>query len=509
MIPVEPGGKGPQGKMAEAAQPGIGTHFVRYTIGSVLIMAAGFVSYPIMARLLDYHQFGLIGVFDSALLLMTAVFKLGGQFSTLRFYPHRGSEGAIARYGANYVLLPFLGSCALWLLAVVTFASMPRFESYASEATGWIALFTLLPTIWISIVTNVMMAEERSDLNVLFNVGYRWLSVFAILGIVYFFSRTALGVYFARLLVVLVTAAWLTIWLLKRGIPMRWRDRDKASLLAGMRYGMPLMANEISTILLVSVDRFMLEGMSGSIALVGVYTVGAALATQVSTMLHSALNTSYNQLSIRLFETEGVKAVLQTKKAILHLLVYVVVATLVGLASVGKDAFLFLSGPSKAESVPIFLWLCAIFVLNGMFHMCAAGLQLYKRSMTVFVITLVGALVNIGFNYLLIPRFGVFGAVFATIGSYIVIMVARLIACPAEIFALPTIRPTATACALGLLCWLIARFTNLFHAQSHLIRLLVMLAIMVLFYALPALFLDRRLRATAVEQWSKLRVRFA
>ncbi len=495
--------------MAEAARPGIATHFARYVIGSVLVMAAGFVSFPVMARLLDYRQYGLLGVFDSALLILAAVFKFGGQHAILRFYPHRGGEGALARYGTNFILLPFLGSCVLWLLALAVFAGVPRLEAYAHDATGWVALATLLPTIWISNVSGVMMAEERSELTVLVNVGWRWLNVFAILGVVYFVSRTALGVYVARLAVVLAIAACLGLWLWQRGIPMHWRDRNKASLWEGVRYGVPLMANEISSILLISVDRLMLEGLTGSLATVGIYAVGSSLAMQVSTMLHSALNTAFTQVSIRQFETEGVGAVLRTKRSILRVLVYLVAALLVGLAVVGSDGFLLLAGQSKADSAPIFVWLCAIFLVSGVFQIVTSGLQLYKRTMTIFSITLGGAMLNIALNLVLIPRFDVMGAVYATAVSSIGLGIAKWVSCPRDLLVWPSLRPVVTACVLGLLVWLVARYTGVFGLHSHLGRLVVMAGFVVVFFLLPALVLDSTLRLAMADQWNKVRQRFA
>jgi O-antigen/teichoic acid export membrane protein len=492
--------------MAEAARPGIATHFLRYSLSSVLVMLAGLVSFPVMARLLDYTQYGLLGIFDSALLILAAVFKFGGQHAVLRFYPHRREAGAMARYGANLILIPFLGSCALWVVAMLVFAVTPPLGSYARDATGWVALATLLPGTWISMMTALMMAEERSGLNVLVNAGSRWLNVAAVLGIVFFVSRTALGVYAGRLLVEVVVAGTLAVWLWRRAVPMHWRDRDWSVVLGGMRYGVPLMANEIAAILLVSVDRLMLDGLTGSTAAVGVYNVGASLAVQVSVMLHAAINLSYTQVSIRQFETEGAAAVLRTKRRILHILAYAVVAMLVGLVTVGGDAFLLLSGPTKDQSAPIFVILGVNFVLAGLFDLCTSGLQLYKRSMTVFSLTLMGACANIFLNLVLIPRFGVMGAVYATFGSYVLLGIGHGIACPRNLIALPPPRATGIAVALGGFTWLVAHYLQLFGVSSHAGRLAVMALFVLVLFVLPAVLFDRDLRDSLGEHWEHLKI---
>lgn len=494
--------------MAEAKRPGIATHFIRYSLGSVLVMVAGFVSFPVMARLLDYTQYGLLGIFDSALLIMAAVFKFGGQHTVLRFFPHRGGPGAMASYGTNQILIPFLASCVLWGLALVVFGLTPHLRSYAHDVTGWVALASLLPTIWTSMVVALMMAQERSKLNVLANVAGRWLNVAAVLGIVYFASRTALGVYAGRLLAEVLVALALTWWFVRQGVPTRWRDRDWGQVWDGMRYGVPLMANEIAAILLVSVDRLMLEGLSGSTAVVGVYNVGASLAMQISVMLHAALNLSYTQVSIRQFETEGEAAVLATKRRILHVLVYAVVAMLVGLATVGHDAFLWLSGPTKAESAPVFVILGFNFVLAGFFYLCSSGLQLYKRSMTVFMLTLMSAIANIVLNFVLIPRFGYMGAVYATFGSYILLGTGNWLACPRGLRALPATRATLVAVGLGVLCVVVAYASHLFGVGSHFGRMLTMAVLMLVLFVAPALMLDRTLRDALLEQWTRQRARF-
>lgn len=491
--------------MSEAVRPGIATHFVRYSLGGVLVMLAGFVSFPVMARLLDYTQYGLLGIFDSALLLLAALLKFGGQHAVLRFYPHRQSEGSLARYGASQLLVPFLSSCGLWMLAMLVFAALPQFDRYARGLTGWLALASLLPAIWISMMTALMMARERSDLNVLVTVGSRWLNVVAVLGIVCFVSRTALGVYAGRLIVEMVVAGVLVVWLLRQDVPMRWRDRDWEQVRAGMRYGIPLMANEMAAVLLVTVDRLMLQGLTGSTDSVGVYTVGTSLALQVSMMLHAALNLSYTQVSIRQFETEGAAAVLRTKRRILHVLVYVVAAMLAGLFVVGGDGFLLLSGPSKADSVPIFLLLGAVFVAGGLVDLCTSGLQLYKRSMTIFGLTVLAAILNGILNLLLIPRFGAMGAAYATFGSAIALGIGYWMASPRDLLAFPPMRAGMLAAGLGVLVVMAARLTHLLGAVSHLGRLIAMGVLLLALFAGPAIAIDRGLREALLQQWTRWR----
>ena len=490
--------------MTKAARPGIATHYLRYTIGNVLVMAAGVVSYPIMARLLDYTEYGIFGYVDTWLLILAGVFKLGGQHAILRFYPHRGGPEDLARFGSNFVLLPLLCSIGLWLLALVAFGIYSAVVPDARTAIGWLMLALVLPTVWISFVSAVFSAEERSDLNVRTNVGWRWLEVAAILPIIYFVARDADGVYVGRLIAAGVVALLLSAWLWRR-LPMHWRNHDTSSWLEGVRYGVPMMANELSSVLLAFVDRLMLRHLTGAFAPVGVYTIGYGLATTINTLIQNAIYVAFTQVSVRLYETEGPQAVVRTKRAVLHVMTYVVIAAVVGLVTVGDDALLFMAGRDKAASAPVFVIIGISYLVNGLLGICTAGLMLHKRSGTLFAATCGATVLNVVLNLFWIPAFGVMGAVWATLASFVVLNAVLYVLCPRDLRALPDGRATVIAAVLALVVWIVAYFSDMFGAHSHLGRLVVMVLLLVVLYVGPALALDTALRRSLQEWWYRRR----
>jgi O-antigen/teichoic acid export membrane protein len=345
----------------------------------------------------------------------------------------------------------------------------------------------------------VLTAEERSDLSVRLSVGSRWLDAVFILSVIFFIERDALGVYAAKLGSAIVVTACLTIWLSRR-VPMRWRDRDFSLWFAGVRYGVPMMANELSAVLLSFVDRLMLKHLMGAFAPVGIYSIGYGLALTINTLLQNALFTAFTQVSVRQFETEGVQAVVRTKRALLHVLVYIVVAMCVGLITVGADALLVLAGPDKAASAPVFVLIGINYALDGLFGICFAGLLLYKRSALVLSTTLAATVLNVVLNLFWIPAYGVMGAVYATFASFILLTALHYITCPRNLRVWPDRNAALLACALGLLVWGIADATGLFGLDSHVERLLAMGTLMLVLYVAPALALDRPLRES-VQTW--------
>jgi hypothetical protein len=89
------------------------------------------------------------------------------------------------------------------------------------------------------------------------------------------------------------------------------------------------------------------------------------------------------------------------------------------------------------------------------------------------------------------------GAVYATAAGFLALNVARYVTCPRSLRALPDLQATLIAVACGALAYAIADYTQFAGVHSHLGRFAVMLAIMLVAYALPAFVLDRRLRNAA------------
>ena len=490
--------------MSETARPSIATHYLRYTIGNVLILLAGFISYPIMTRLLSNAQYGVLGYFDAWMLILAVLIKLGSQHSVVRFYPHNGDQDAMLRFGSTFVLYSFVVSCGVWVVVALVLAIATALGIVPEPIEAWIMLVLLLPTVCISYVTSFLTAQEHSDLSVRLNVAQRWGDVVIILGVVYFISRTAAGVYAARLISAILVAIVGAIWLL-RHVPMRWQERDVRRWVEGVRYGVPMGANELAYIVLGFVDRVMLKQQLNDFVPVGIYSIGYGLALTGNGLLHAGLWTAYNQGSIRVYETEGPKAVGVTKRKVPDGLIYVVAVLIVGTLVVGPDLLLLLSGHDKYRSAPVFVWETVIYLSSGLIGLCASGLVLHKRSGTIFMITAVAAALNIVLNFFWIPIYGYMGAVYATAGCLIGLNCAQFLFCPRELRALPSMRSTLLACALAALVWAIAHFTGLFGLTGHLFRLIAMGFLTLFGFVLPALALDRPLREILYGYWKKRR----
>src|SRR5687768_16382476 len=124
----------------------VGKHYARYSSATVLVLLAGLISFPALTRLLDNTQYGILGYYETWVMMAVAIAKLGAQHAIIRFYPHGGDMERMERFATNLLLLPMLASLCLWLLAVTVLGSI-----------AWFGGVTFSPVLWCAVLAIPLM----------------------------------------------------------------------------------------------------------------------------------------------------------------------------------------------------------------------------------------------------------------------------------------------------------------------------------------------------------------
>lgn len=481
----------------------IGTHYLRYSTANALVLLAGLISFPVLTRLLDNTQYGILGYYETWVMMAVAVAKLGAQHAIIRFYPHGGDIERMERFATNLLLLPMLASLCLWLLAVTVLGSIAWFGGVAFSPVLWCAVLAIPLMVFASLVQMVLRAGELSGVLMVTKVAWRWLELVLMLAAVIAIERSALAAYGGRILAAVIVLAWYVRWI-RRTLRFSRAAVDIGQFREALVYGLPLVANEIAGVALISIDRVMLKWILDDYAVVGIYTIGYSLAIQVSVFMSASLSESFVPVANRLYETEGAASVRALKQKILLPLTYVSLGIAAAIWTTGVDVLHAVSGPDKWASGPIFAWAGALFALYPLIDISGYGLLLHKRTMTVFKLTLGAALVNIALNLALIPAHGAMGAVYSTVISYALLGLAVCALCPRDLLRLPDARSLLTAGGAVVLYLGTIEATGLFGLTTPWPRLFTAFGLWLLTYVLPVMALDGRLRG-AVLGWPVLR----
>lgn len=481
------------------------THYARYALGNVAALAAGFVSFPILARALSNDEFGVIGYVDAIVLVVVALLKFGLGDALLRFYPHGGGREGLRRFVASLVLVPMTGSLVLWAAMILAVGLAMH---WGLLEHGWAMLLALAAvplTVFASYVQWMMGAQERSGINALTGTGGRWLQTLLVIGLVLLVAANAETVYAGRLLAAVVMAVVMGWWLLKQ-VRVRFADADPALVRTALVYALPLALNEVSQVMFGFADRVILQAMLGDLAAVGIYSIGSSLAMYVSTLVGASLAQAYTPVLNRLYIQQGAPAVVQFKATILGPMGFVVALLVAGLVLVGSDFFLVVAGDDKRASAPVFVMLSVIFLLATLSSVLTYGALLAKRTGALLVANLVAVAVKIGANVLLIPLFGVMGTIHSTILGQVTLSVGLYLACPPALRRMPAPRSLLAAALLAVFAytvgWCVLQALQL---RSPAASVLVGGAAVVVAFGVPLPWLMPQARDALRGAWQRVR----
>lgn len=475
---------------------------MRYSISNGVVMLLGFISFPILTRLLDNAEYGILRYYDTLMLLGVAMVKFGAPHAIVRFYPYDGDPQKLRVFGTNQVMLPMVLSVLIWAVIATALVLVQWIGGGGLHPLFWFALVLVLLLANTNIVQMVIRASERSDVLMSTRIIARALELAFVLFAVILIQRSALAVYGGKILAATLVLAWLGYWMCQN-VTVSRHAIEPREFKNGLIYGIPLMANEVAASVLANMDRVLIRHITGDFSMVGIYAIGYALAMQLNVFLIATLSEAFNPVVTRSYEHGGSEAVRALKSRVLLPMTYAVGAIVAMILVSGNDVLVALSGRDKAASGDVFVVVGITLSLFSLFTIASYGLQLKKQTLPVLVITTVAALLNVGMNFLLIPRMGYMGAAWATAVSYFGLCIAQFLVCPKGLAQLPRLHTVAVATGCALLLVGVARGSNLFGLEDAWARLFLSGALFVFIYAIPVVLIDAKMRHLARGLWKR------
>lgn len=208
-----------------------------------------------------------------------------------------------------------------------------------------------------------------------------------------------------------------------RGLkPVRPDPERTKTLLA---YGMPLAANFALAWVVASSDRFLI-GWLLDVGTAGQYAVGYDLALHSISMLLMIVNLAAYPLAVNALErsgTEAAQAQLRKNGAVIFVVAFTAAACVAVLAPLLGGLLLGVEyGDTAVELLP---WVAPAVALSGLkaFYFDTA-FHLGHGTLKLVWISVGASIVNVIFTLIWIPHYGILGAAYATLLTYILSTVA-------------------------------------------------------------------------------------
>jgi O-antigen/teichoic acid export membrane protein len=190
---------------------------------------------------------------------------------------------------------------------------------------------------------------------------------------------------------------------------------------AWLGYGAPVAAALILDLIVSGIDRPMIAAlMENGEAAVGAYAAGYGIADKTVLLLCAWAAMAGSPLVMAAYERGGKPAAEAEARGLIRTLLLIGVPAAAGIALVARPLGEAMIGEAvRDQAIAIIPWIAASGLLNGLLiHYFAEAFQLARRTLERALLMLVPAGVNIALNFVLIPQFGLMGAVIATMICY-------------------------------------------------------------------------------------------
>jgi O-antigen/teichoic acid export membrane protein len=373
----------------------------------------GLLSIVVFTRVLSPEAYGVYALAFSVMSLSQTALFVWLEASMARFYVRELEAGRLAGHFATlyrcYAVLAV--GFPLAALAFVWFCPMPnalRLAVVAGLATTPIRSLVKLSQERRRAAGDVTGAARldviQTGVGFLAGAGLAWLGLGG--------SAPLLGTG--------VVAGVLLVWVLPTDLPRARGGRfEGARARMYASYGLPVAASLILALALASTDRFVLAAFRNE-STVGVYQAGYSLANRTLDVVFVWLGMAGGPASIAALERGGHTALKDVAREQSGFMVALTLPAAVGLALVARPLADIMIGPALRQgAAQVTPWIAASAFFAGInTHYLHTAFTLARRTGRLMLAIAIPAVLNLILNLALVPRFGLQGALWATLASY-------------------------------------------------------------------------------------------
>ncbi len=391
-------------------------HTAVYSFGNITTKLIGIVLLPLYTKHITVAEYGILGILEITIMILTQTLILGQPQAFLRFY--NLEEYGEKRKTILFTIFVFLLTAGL-LFNLLGQSLADRLSSLffrPSEFAIYLKLSFCIISLQIinNLFLTVLRTQEKSTFYVIVNI----IKLFIVLGFnIYFIVFAGIGIR-GVLYSYLIGDGLLFIVLFPKMISEMTPKFDRKILIATLSFGFPLIFTSLAGMLLNAGDRYILKLLSNYHE-VGLYNLGYKVAGVLNMLFIQSFSLGFAPIAFKIYGKTGDK---RYYSKMLTYFVFVLCWAGLGLSLFGRGivkTFALNSDYWPAYSIIPIIVLSYIF--SGAKSITTLGLYLTGKTQFVAYNTLVALVINIGLNFLLIPKYGIMGAAVATLIAFTIL----------------------------------------------------------------------------------------
>ena len=387
-----------------------------YTLGNIAPKLGAFVLLPVYVRFLTPSEYGSVSLLVSVSNVLSLLLTFGVDAALMRLhFDLQGRERATLYSTLSLFSLVTSGVATLVAAAVLAPFFPQLFAGIPFWPLGALALLVAFANAVQYVPSVLFRATGQAGRFVLVNLSAFVIGSLSSVVLIVFVHLGAAGMLLGQLLGALAIFA-IAIVIVSRLGPWAF---SRSSLVAALRFGLPIMPHAIAGWALRLSDRWLIGLLIGlpvlqAQAAIGVYSFGYQIGFVVSIIVTS-FNAAWSPYFFRVgHEASGPRLF----REITTLVIAGLLVIAVGLAVLSPEIVTILANARYAEAVDVLPVIAFASVFQGLYTMLVTVVFLTKRTSQLALLTLASALLNLGLNVFLIPRLGIIGAAWSTLAAY-------------------------------------------------------------------------------------------
>jgi O-antigen/teichoic acid export membrane protein len=377
-----------------------------------ITVIASLVSYPVFTRAFSRADYGLMALISNTVAVLVSLSKMGLQHSAVRLYPEYSTEGH--RSSLYSTLLFAAASSACLTIALLWLATgVPGFLSIGTVHLLWAASPLILLESLKMMFLSFMRAAQQSAL-------YTWFQSIDKYGIL---AASAVGIFVAHKGLMGFYVGWvmwdsaivaIQLLLVIRGRLIAIGLVSMKLMTDALRFGIPLLVNELSSQVLNYSDRYMVAHYMGAEA-TGLYTSAYNLTMSLQALVVLPMGSVVTPLAAEIWTRNGKDPTSRFCGQVLKYFLMVAVPLLAGVTVLRHPLMIVLASRKYADTARLLPALVAAQMLLGLYYVVSLGLFLSKRTKELANQMIIATLLNMVANIWVIPHFGMMGAAWTTL----------------------------------------------------------------------------------------------
>jgi O-antigen/teichoic acid export membrane protein len=388
-------------------------HLAIYGSGDVAIQALNFLLLPLYVQYLSKADYGVLALLASVEATVKLFFRWGVDGAFMRFWYDCEDDRARQRLSSTlfFFLLGANGVLLVLSLVASPFLSSRLLQSEGNTLALQLVLLNTFAIGFTFIPFHVLRiqgrAREFSGLTIARSASTLVLRLILVVGA----GLGVLGVVIADIVVTAVLLVVMLRWFAPLLRPMFSREVLRESL----AFGLPRIPHGFAMQVMAVGDRFVMTKYL-SVQDIGVYSMGVSFGLIEKIVLGAFeyawapfyYATAREPDAGRVFSTVATYGI-----AILGLMTS-------GLSAIATDLLDVVTHGQYVAAAGVVTWTAIGVFFYGVYLLTSIGLNITSRTTYYPLTTGVGAALNIGLNFVLIPRFGIIGAAWANGAAYAV-----------------------------------------------------------------------------------------